>query len=145
MISDMTIPQALVKLAHSEFRRKFKLSEDDRRYIEERDMLQIREQAFKMLSTRLFPAYPENDGHQTPLKGHPVFKAMHATATCCRTCFNHWWRVPKGVALTELQQEKVVNLVMAWIVAMMGEGITDHSVDGVEVALPDSAFWKDVK
>jgi hypothetical protein len=26
-----------------------------------------------------------------------------------------WWRVKKGVALSETQQQKAVNLIMAWI------------------------------
>ncbi len=29
-------------------------------------------------------AEPRNDGKQTPFRGHPVFTAQHATATCCR-------------------------------------------------------------
>ena len=32
---------------------------------------------------RLEPAQPANDGRQTPWRGHPVFTAQHATATCC--------------------------------------------------------------
>lgn len=137
----MTVPQALVKLAHSEFRRKFRLSEEDRLYIEEHGMLAIRQFAEERIRTHLAPAHPVRDGNQTPLSGYPVFKAQHATATCCRNCLHNWWRVRKGVPLNELQQDKIVELIIAWISAMMGGGITDHSVNGVEVVLPTDAFW----
>ncbi|XNM60750.1 DUF4186 family protein [Escherichia coli] len=35
-------------------------------------------------------ALPVNDGKQTPMRGHPVFIAQHATATCCRGCVAKW-------------------------------------------------------
>jgi hypothetical protein len=34
-----------------------------------------------------------------------------------------WWRVKKGVQLTALQQQKGVNLIMAWIKMQMKGGI----------------------
>ena len=49
------------------------------------------------------------------MRGHPVFIAQHATATCCRGCLEKWYRVQKGVELSEVQQEKIVNLIMTWI------------------------------
>ncbi|VFT76303.1 Uncharacterised protein [Klebsiella aerogenes] len=30
-----------------------------------------------------------NHGKQTPMRGHPVFIAQHATATCCRGCLEN--------------------------------------------------------
>ena len=59
------------------------------------------------------------DGRQTLMRGHPVFTAQHATATCCRGCLNKWWKVPRGVGLSPLRQQKAVNLIMAWIVRNM--------------------------
>jgi Domain of unknown function (DUF4186) len=56
----------------------------------------IREHAGELLGKRLAPAEPRNDGKQTPYRGHPVFVAQHATATCCRTCLERWHGIPKG-------------------------------------------------
>ena len=67
------------------------------------------------IEKKLAPAYPENDGKQTPMKNHPVFIAQHACACCCRGCLEKWYKVPKGRELTKAQQEKIVNLLMAWI------------------------------
>ena len=75
----------------------------------------MRSHAKDFVRQKLAPAYPLNDGKQTPMHGHPVFKAMHATACCCRGCLNKWYRVPKGVELTENQQERIVKLLIAWI------------------------------
>jgi hypothetical protein len=64
---------------------------------------------------RLAAAQPRNDGRQTPYRGHPVFVAQHATATCCRTCLAKWHGVPAGVALSEEQQGYVVDVICRWI------------------------------
>ena len=112
-----TIDQALTKLRRSRFRFGFHLTGKDRAYIEEKGMDTIRRHAEDFVRQKLAPAEPVNDGKQTPMSGHPVFKAMHATACCCRGCLNKWYRVPKGRELTEDEQRRIVNLLMAWIEA----------------------------
>ena len=49
------------------------------------------------------------------MKGHPVFIAEHATATCCRNCLYKWYHIPKGRALTEEEITFLVRVIMAWI------------------------------
>ncbi len=110
-----TVDQALKKLEKSKFRSGFHLTEKDREYLKEKGTETIRKHAEDFVRQKLAPAEPLNDGKQTPMKGHPVFKAMHATACCCRGCMNKWYKVPLKTELTELQQEKTVNLIMAWI------------------------------
>ncbi len=110
-----TIDQALTKLHRSRFRSGFHLTVKDRAYIEEKAMDTIRRHAEDFVRQKLASAEPVNDGRQTPMSGHPVFKAMHATACCCRGCLNKWYRVPKGRELTEDEQRRIVNLLMAWI------------------------------
>ena len=56
--------------------------------VELRGMDVVREHAAELLAKRLAPAVPHKDGKQTPYRGHPVFVAQHATATCCRGCSN---------------------------------------------------------
>jgi len=110
-----TIDEALDKLRRSAFRAKFRLDEKDRAYIENKGEAAIREHAAEFVRKRLAPAEIENDGKQTPMRGHPVFKAQHACACCCRGCLEKWYKIPRGRELTERQQEKIVNLLMAWI------------------------------
>ena len=110
-----SLNQALEKLKKSKFRRSFYLNKTDMEYIKEKGLDLIRLHAKDFVKTRLAPAYIPNDGRQTPMKGHPVFKAQHGTACCCRKCLKKWYRVKEGVVLTEEQQEKIVNLIMAWI------------------------------
>lgn len=110
-----TINEALSKLKKSDFRTRFHLSEKDKVYIAEKGMDTLRKHAEEFVRARLAPAHPPNDGRQTPMRGHPVFVAQHACACCCRGCLEKWYRVPKGKELTESQQEKIVNLLMAWI------------------------------
>lgn len=54
----------------------------------------IRSHASDFVRTRLAPAQIPNDGKQTPMRGHPVFLAQHATGCCCRGCLYKWHRIP---------------------------------------------------
>ena len=97
-------------------------SEKDRAYIREKGLGTVRRHAEDFVRLKLAPASPANDGKQTPMRGHPVFPAQHATATCCRGCLNKWWKVPLGVPLSDVQQDKVVGLIMAWIERQLKNG-----------------------
>ncbi len=110
-----TIEQALEKLANSKFRSSFKLTRKEVLYIEEKGIDVIRMHAADFVRNRLAPANPVNDGKQTPMHGHPVFKAMHATACCCRGCMLKWYKVNPNRELTDDEQRRIVNLLIAWI------------------------------
>lgn len=103
------------RLAKSEFRSKFKLKQKEKDYLAEKGLDIIRRHACDFVAKRLAPAVISNDGKQTPMKGHPVFIAQHATATCCRGCLSKWHRIKKDVELTPAQQEYIVNIIMEWI------------------------------
>lgn len=117
----MTIEQALENLNKSVFRAKFHLSPSEKDYVRQKGEAVIRSHAADFIRQRLAEATPQNDGKQTPLHGHPVFVAQHACACCCRGCLAKWYHVPKGVALTETQQQKIVNLLWAWIARQTDE------------------------
>ena len=118
MESEQTMPtvsDALARLSSSKFRSSFHLSRKDRAYLEEKGLDVIRSHARDFVRQKLAPAEPANDGKQTPMSGHPVFKAMHATACCCRGCLEKWYHVPQHRELTETEQEAIVKLLMGWI------------------------------
>ncbi len=110
-----TIEEALEKLEKSKFRSSFRLTKAERMYLQEKGIDVIRSHAEDFVKQKLAPADPVNDGKQTPMHGHPAFKAMHATACCCRGCLNKWYKVPQHRELTEAEQQRIVNLLMAWI------------------------------
>ena len=111
----ITLTDTFSRLAKSDFRSRFHLSEKDKDYVREKGLDTIRIHAKDFVSARLAPAHPENDGKQTPMRGHPVFIAQHACACCCRGCLEKWYRVRQGTYLTDRQQERIVNFLMAWI------------------------------
>ena len=111
----MTIEQALDKLERSKFRSSFHLTKKEQLYLQEKGMAVMKSHAENFVRQKLAPADPVNDGKQNPMHGHPVFKAMHATACCCRGCLNKWYKVPLHRELTETEQDRIVNLLMAWI------------------------------
>ena len=72
------------------------------------------QQLFSRLEQSKFRVIP-NDGKQTPMRGHPVFIAQHATATCCRGCIYKWHKMRPGKELSKVQQEYLVDVIMTWI------------------------------
>jgi predicted Fe-S protein YdhL (DUF1289 family) len=75
----------------------------------------IRAHAAEIIGKRLAPAEPRNDGRQTPYRGHPVFVAQHATATCCRGCLAKWHGIAKGHELTDEERRYVVDVICRFI------------------------------
>ena len=103
-------------LAENVFRRRFHLSQADIAYLRAHGGTVVREHAARFVGERLAPAEPRNDGKQTPWRGHPVFVAQHATATCCRGCLEKWHWIPKGRELSEAEQARSVEVIMRFIV-----------------------------
>lgn len=105
----------LEKLSKSKFRSSFKLRKKDFVYIDKVGIKEIANHAYEFINKRLKSKCIENDGKQTPMKGHPVFIAQHATATCCRSCLYKWHHIKKDKELTELEIKYIVNVIMRWI------------------------------
>ena len=105
----------LNKLSLSRFRSSFHLKDKDIYYIKEKGLDVIKTHAYDFITKRLKPKYIENDGKQTPMKGHPVFIAQHATATCCRTCLYKWHKIPQNKELNQKEIDYIVNIIMLWI------------------------------
>ena len=107
--------EILDRLLKSKFSNSFRLKQKDIDYINQKGLDTIKKHAQDFISKRVAPAYVANDGKQTPMRGHPVFIAQHATATCCRKCINKWHKFPMGTQLTQQQQDYIVELIMKWI------------------------------
>ena len=115
------INYSLNSLKKSKFRSKFHLTQKDRDYIAAKGLEIIKEHAFQIINSRVAPAFPKNDGKQTPMKNHPVFIAQHATATCCRGCISKWHGIGEGRVLDDAEVEFIVALVMGWIERQVNE------------------------
>ena len=105
----------LNKLSLSRFRSSFHLKDKDILYIKEKGLDVIKTHAYDFITKRLKPKFIENDGKQTPMKGHPVFIAQHATATCCRTCLYKWHKIPQNKELNKKEIDYIINIIMLWI------------------------------
>jgi hypothetical protein len=97
------------------FRAKFHLRGREAALVQLRGRDAIRRHAHELIAKRLAPAHPVKDGKQTPYRGHPVFVAQHATATCCRTCLERWHGIAKGRELRGEEREYVVDVICRWI------------------------------
>ncbi|MCI6120540.1 DUF4186 domain-containing protein [Lachnospiraceae bacterium HCP28S3_F9] len=117
------------RLSQSKFRSGFHLKEKDKKYVLDKGGDKIREHARDFVSQRLAPAVIPNDGKQTPMKGHPIFIAQHATACCCRGCLEKWHHFPRGKELTEEQQDYVVDVLMEWV----GRQMEGYEVSEIEM------------
>lgn len=105
----------LSNLSKSKFRSSFHLNDKYINYINEKGLFLVKSHAYDFINTRLSDVKIVKDGKQTPYKGHPVFIAQHATATCCRGCLEKWYRIDKNKILTEEEIGLIVNIIMKWI------------------------------
>ena len=108
------------RLSQSAFRSRFHLTMKERAYIEEKGMVTIRRPAEDFVAKRLAPAVIPNDGKQTPMRGHPVFLAQHATGCCCRGCLSKWHHIQPGHQLSPEEQRYIVAVLMTWIEQQLG-------------------------
>ena len=102
-------------LGRSEFRSRFRLGPKERAYLHEKTLPVILEHGRRFVIDRLAPAQPDHDGRQTPMRGHPVFVAQHATATCCRGCLAKWHYIARGKPLSDEQMEYVLGVIERWL------------------------------
>jgi hypothetical protein len=109
------LPELFTALANSAFRQRFRLGPVEHRYVSEKGLAVVTSHALNFIQDRLAPAHPKNDGHQTPMRGHPVFIAQHATATCCRSCLAKWHGIANGKCLSDEEVEYIVRVLIAWI------------------------------
>lgn len=109
------INQKLEKLKHSKFRSSFRLTKKAKAYIAEKGFSTIEKHCEDFIEKRLAPYPISNDGKQTPMHGHPVFIAQHATATCCRGCLNKWYDIPKNRILAEKEKRFIKALIIGWL------------------------------
>lgn len=103
------------RLAKSKFRSSFHLKEKDILYIKEKGLDKIESHAYDFVNKRLKDVSNLVDGKQTPMRGHPVFLAQHATATCCRCCLEKWYKIDKNKILIDKEIDYIVNIIMTWI------------------------------
>jgi hypothetical protein len=122
------------RLARSAFRSRFKLGQRERDYLQARGLDTILGHAADFVEKRLAPAEPLNDGKQTPMRGHPVFIAQHATATCCRSCLSKWYGIQAGRPLSDAERERVVSAIERWL--RTGLGGASGSVSGQTASGP---------
>jgi exodeoxyribonuclease V alpha subunit len=109
------INEKLNNLSYSKFRSSFKLRKKELDYLNSKGLDIIESHCHDFINTRLSPYPTPNDGKQTPMRGHPVFVAQHATATCCRGCLNKWYKIPKDRELTTKEKKFIEALIMEWI------------------------------
>lgn len=99
---------------YNRFRQSFHLNFSEKQYIKEQGYYEIEKYAQNIIKNRI-KLKPNNDGKQTPNNGHPIFKAQHATACCCRKCIQKHHQIPSYKTLSDEEVNHLVNTVMMWI------------------------------
>ena len=103
------------RLQQSSFRQRFRLQGPEREYLERKGLDVVMGHAADFVDKRLAPAFPANDGKQTPMRKHPVFVAQHATATCCRGCLEKWHAVTRGHELSPVEKRYIIDVIRHWL------------------------------
>ena len=98
------LDELFAALARFRFRSRFRLCAKEAAYLDSKGIEVVLGHAADFVRDRLAPAQPHNDGRQTPMRGHPVFIAQHATATCRRPCLAKWHGIAVGQPLTAAER-----------------------------------------
>lgn len=123
-------------LVRSPFRARFHLGARERDYLADRGLPTVLDHAADFVAKRLAPAAPVNDGKQTPMRGHPVFIAQHATATCCRSCLAKWHGIAAERPLSEAEQRHVVAVIARWLDGGLAQAGNARATDKPTPAAP---------
>lgn len=105
----------MMALMASDFRRRFHLRDQEQHYLADKGWDIVMSHGLDFISQRLASAFPVRDGKQTPMKGHPIFIAQHATGTCCRGCLAKWHHISKGHALSDEEKAYVLDVLECWL------------------------------
>lgn len=109
------VQDVLARLQASKFRRRFRLGPKESDYLRRHGLGRVLDHADDLLRQRLGAAEPVNDGRQTPMRGHPVFVAQHATATCCRSCLQKWHGIAMHRPLSDDELAYMRRVLGAWL------------------------------
>ena len=109
------LDELFAAFGRSKFRSRQRLGMRERAYLREKTLPVVLEHGRRFVTERLAPAEPDNDGRQTPMRGHPIFIAQHATATCCRDCLAKWHHIARGKALSHEQIDYVLRVIERWL------------------------------
>lgn len=109
------IDDKIISLSKSKFRSSFKFSDNDKKYVFDKGINKIREYTYDFINKRLSSKVILNDGKQTPMRGHPVFIAQHATGTCCRGCLYKCHGIIKDKELNSEEIDYIADIIMRWI------------------------------
>ncbi len=114
-ISDSDWRKLLEKVAKCDYRAEIDLGAEDIEYINSRGFDMMIKHAQDFVERRLGPARPRNEGKQTPLKGHPLFLAQHATGSDSRRALSEYHGIAEGKELSRQQIDYVTDVVLRWL------------------------------
>ena len=109
------VQEVLTRLRKSPFRSRIHLQEKELAYLRKKGRSEVLKHAAEFVEQRLAPAFPANDGKQTPWHNHPVFVAQHATATCCRGCLEKTHGIARGHELSREELGHALAAIERWL------------------------------
>ena len=120
-IDDKNWKTLRTKLTRSKQIVSLDMGDPEKEYVHSRGIDILKLHATDFVRKRIAPAEPKNDGRQTPLKGHPVFIAQHATGTSDRIKLKKFHGIKEGTELNEKEIAYVVDIIIRWIEEQAGE------------------------
>ena len=129
--------ELFAELQKSKFRRRFRLKPEDQAYLKQKTTAVVLQHGRRFILERLAPAEPCDDGRQTPMRGHPIFIAQHATACCCRGCLAKWHKIPKGRPLTDQEVDYILDVLARWLEIQASQ----YNEETAKSPQPDDQMW----
>ena len=122
------IDQLFLDLAKSPFRRRFRLRAEELRYLERKGLNAVLADAADLVSKRLGPASPPNDGKQTPSEGiRCSSRSMRPRRAAGLS--REMARIGKGEALRPAELMHVTAIIERWF-RQQSAGIPETPAQG---------------
>ena len=118
-------PELLRRLRASSKHRRVHLGPREYALAERKGIETLKAEARKIVLTRISELRGVSDGRQTPMRGHPVFLAQHATGICCRDCVLEWHGIPKRGVMSAKQLNHLHSVLAAWLETTMAIGVPE--------------------
>ena len=118
-------PELLRRLRASSKHRRVHLGPREYALAERKGIETLKAEARKIVLTRISELRGVSDGRQTPMRGHPVFLAQHATGICCRDCVLEWHGIPKRGVMSAKQLNHLHSVLTAWLETTVAIGVPE--------------------
>lgn len=112
------LSETFKRLKRSRVCSKFTLNDHEWAYLANRGLDAILLEGRTLLVKRFSEVDKSHSCKSEPLRHHPIYIALHATGSCCRTSLWKWHGIPKDIELKEKDIFFILLILKEWFIRL---------------------------